>query len=147
MPGMATKKRVQYDDEFRASAVLMLEAAGWPDKLGAAADVSRRVGVPQQTLTRWATGANNPPPSKIVKHKKLDIQAAIKAELAAIFAAMPAARDGASYRDLGVVSGILVDKLQLLSGEPTQTNDTRILVEYSDNHPAPAASGATTNNP
>lgn len=40
----------KYDDEFRASAVLMLEAAGYPDTEGALARVSELLGVPARIL-------------------------------------------------------------------------------------------------
>jgi len=111
--------RKRYDDKFRASAVVMLEAAGWPNEKGALARVSRHLGVPSPTLSRWAREKNNPAPNEVVTEKKGDLVALLKAEAEAIFGDMPNARKDASYRDLAVALGIVLDKHQLLSGGPT----------------------------
>lgn len=116
----------KYDDEFRASAVLMLEAAGYPDTEGSLARVSERLNVPARTLSRWARGEQNPPPDRVVKRKKVDLQKAIRAELAAIFAQMDEARADASYKDLTIAAGILIDKQQLIEGKPTQRIDAPV---------------------
>ena len=111
----------RYSDDFRAGAVLMAEADGWPTNKGAMSRVAARLGVNERTLRRWATGESNPPPDKNVRAKKLDLEKVIRKELASAFEEMGRARQDASYRDLGTVVGILFDKLQLLSGEPTQS--------------------------
>ena len=55
-------KRKRYTDKFRAGAIVMLEANGYPDKKGALATVSNHLSVPQATLHRWFHGKNNPAP-------------------------------------------------------------------------------------
>jgi len=119
-------KRQHYDDKFRASAVVMLEAAGYPDAKGALARTAKRVGVPSPTLHRWVREKNNPPPSELVSEKKGELIDWINLELEAVFGVMPGKRNDASYRDLMTGVGILVDKRQLLSGKPTES------VEYND---------------
>lgn len=121
-------KRARYDDKFRASAVLMLEAAGYPDKKGSLSHVSSQIGVPISTLNGWFTGAHNPPPSDIRDEKRIDLLEAIQAELSAIFPAMAERREDASYRELVTAAGILIDKRQLLTGKPTGA--VAIQVEY-----------------
>lgn len=116
---MATKRR-QYDDKFRASAVVMLEGAGYPDKEGALTRTAKHLGVPAMTLSRWFKAKNNPPPTELVTEKRLELIDLVKNELDAIFRAMPAVRGEASYRDLGTVAGILADKKQLLEGKATE---------------------------
>lgn len=59
-------KRKRYDDKFRASAVVMLEAAGYPGKLGALATTAKHIGVPERTLSRWFNGEQNEPPTDMV---------------------------------------------------------------------------------
>lgn len=110
----------RYTDEFRASAVLMLQAAGYPDEPGALSRVARELGVPHPTLSRWARAVSNPPPNEVVQRKKIDFIEAIENELAGIFQDMPDARQDADYRTLGTVAGILLDKKQLLEGKPTE---------------------------
>lgn len=114
---MADRRR--YDDEFRATAVLMLEAAGYPEREGALSQVAGQMGMARSTLRSWFTGAHNPPPAKIRHEKRLDLVSAIQNELGAIFPAMADRREGASYRELVTAAGILIDKLQLLNGKPT----------------------------
>lgn len=116
-------KRKRYTDEFRASTVLMLQAAGYPDTPGALSRVSAKVEVDRRTIRRWFTKEQNPPPGELAHEKKIDLVQAIKDELAGILEAMPGEREEANYRELGTVFGIMVDKLQLLSGEPTERTE------------------------
>lgn len=110
----------RYTDEFRASAVLMLQAAGYPDVEGALVRVARELKIPHQTLSRWGRAKQNPPPHDLVRDKKIDFVQVIETELNAIFGEMPDARPDASYQQLGTVAGILFDKRQLLTGGPTE---------------------------
>lgn len=121
---MAKRKRTRYTDEFRASAVLMLEAAGYPTQEGALSRVARQLQVPAMTLSRWFKGTNNPPPNNLVNEKRIDLVQALRNEANAAVTEMAQARENASYRDLGTVLGILIDKLQLLDGKPTERIET-----------------------
>lgn len=128
-------ERKRYDDKFRASAVLMLEAQGYPTKEGAITSVSKHLGVPMATLHRWYHGKQNPPPSDLVSEKRIDFTEAIKKELTGILGDMPNARQDAGYKDLATALGILVDKLQLLENKPTAINEhrgERVLPPLSD---------------
>jgi transposase-like protein len=51
------RQRRRYNDDFRASATLMLEAAGYPGRDGALSQVSGHLSVPRSTLRGWFTGA------------------------------------------------------------------------------------------
>lgn len=113
-------KRARYSDAVRTSAVLMLEAAGYPNVVGSLSRVAERTRIPARTLSRWFNGENNPPPDELVTEKRFDVIQALKGEVAAALKEMDNARSEASYRDLGVVIGILLDKQQLLEGKPTQ---------------------------
>jgi hypothetical protein len=137
---MGTRKR--YDDKYRASAVVMLEAAGFPDRKGALSHVSRHLGVPIPTLKRWATGAQNPAPNDLVTKNRIELGDLLDSEIAAAFEAAKEVRSEASYRDLMTGIGILVDKRQLLRGEPTQTTNQRVIIEYYDDADITAASPA-----
>jgi hypothetical protein len=110
----------------------MLEAAGYPDRKGALSHVSRHLGVPIPTLTRWVTGVQNPAPNDLVTKNRIELSDLLDTELVAAFEAAKGVRSEASYRDLMTGIGILVDKRQLLRGEPTQTTNQRIVVEYAD---------------
>lgn len=119
-------KRKRYTDDFRASAVLMLEAAGYPGKEGALSQVAGQLGVPRSTLQGWFNGTRNAPPPELRHKKKLDLVEAIRDELAAIFPALEGPRNNATYRELVTAVGILTDKLQLLTGQPTERQELNV---------------------
>jgi transposase-like protein len=116
-------------DDFRAGAVLMVQASGWPQEKGGLVQVAKHLNVNERTLRRWVMGDSNPPPDKIVRTKKLDLQEVIRTELQGVFIEMGRARPEASYRDLGTVAGILIDKLQLLNGEAPAGNTLHIIID------------------
>lgn len=120
---MAKRKRRRYTDVERASACLMLEAAGYPDTKGALVRTAKASGVPPATLHRWMREKNNPPPTDLVNEKRLSLAEMLDREIRANLNAMDSARPDANLRDLGVVTGILVEKKQLISGEPTERTE------------------------
>lgn len=122
---MASQKQ-RYDDEFRASAVVALEAAGYPNKKGALTGVARALGMPHVTLRRWAEGESNPPPNINVHKKRTELSELLDLEIRAALGQMNVVRGAATYRDLGTVAAILIDKKQILTGKPTW------IVEISD---------------
>ena len=104
----------------------MLVADGYPNRKGALMQVSKHLKVPHSTLSRWARGKQNPPPSQMVHEKKFDLIEAIKEEIQAVLGQMPNARPDADYKALGTVFGIFVDKYQLLQGEPTDIKEVNV---------------------
>ena len=136
---MAKRAWTSYTDEFRASAVLMLEAAGYTGngkgRKGALARVSGNVKVPVSTLRSWYIGIHNPPPTKVSTRKKLDLIEAISIELDSILDEMNIKRRDASYGQLATAFGIMTDKRQILTGGPTENinqNIKQIRVVYDD---------------
>jgi transposase-like protein len=113
-------KRKRYDDKFRANAVLLLEAAGYPDTKGALTRVANNVGVPAMTISRWYKRANNPPPNEIVNEKRPELIDLIRKEIYKVLDTLPKERDDADYRTLVTGLAILIDKLQLLEGKATE---------------------------
>lgn len=116
------KKRRVYDDKFRAGAVVMLQAQGYPDKPGALTFVATHLGVPAMTISRWFKATNNPPPNDVVKEKK--------EELADVFERVAykylahAEKDDVIDQVAGnaavVTAATAVDKMRLLRGLPTE---------------------------
>ena len=133
-----SRPKRRYDDKFRASAVLMLEAAGYPKQVGALEAVARRLQMPRTTLKGWYDGSHNPPPANVRHEKELDLVQAIKDELQDILPELAKSRGDASYKDLVTAFAILVDKLQLLAGEPTENVQQRIVIERTDRSTLPA---------
>lgn len=139
----------RYSDDYRAGAVLLLQAAGWPHTPGALERTAGHLNIRHQTLLRWATGQQNPPPHRTVQGKRPELAELFRTELAAILEAMNTTRADASYRDLGIVAGILADKLQLLTGNATQSVHTQIrfIRDGITSLPEPAAPLAIESDP
>ncbi|MHC4617407.1 MAG: transposase [Planctomycetota bacterium] len=125
---MAKKKRRQYSDDFRASAVLMLESQGYPGTKGALTAVAGHLHVPESTLRSWASGARNPVSAKKRELKKRELKELIRDEIYNALAAVDDPRLEASYKDLITGAAILIDKLQLLDDKPT----ARVAHEHDD---------------
>lgn len=115
--------RRRYDDKFRASAVIMLEAQGYPDKKGSLTSVAKHLKMPATTLRNWYHSQHNPAPSELRYEKKGDLIALLKSEVQQALASMDNVRDEATYQQLTVGIGIMLDKLQILEGNPTQIID------------------------
>jgi hypothetical protein len=117
--------RTKYTDAFIAQVMASLIAAGYPGKRGALQSVAHANGVPYQTVARWFNKQANPIPDELVVDAVDDLSAAIKRELDGVLVAMGERRSEASYRDLTIAAGILVDKAQLLDGHATERIDSR----------------------
>ena len=119
-------QRPRYTDEFRASVVLMLEAAGYPDRKGALTAVSKNVKVPHPTCSRWYRQVNNPPPNELVQDKKIDIVFELQQLLGLhISEANKTVKDADHHQVIGGIK-IIVDAIQLLTGGPTSNENLRI---------------------
>lgn len=126
-----TDKRPRYDDEYRASAILMLEAAGWPNTPGAMSRVARHLGLNRQTLARWAHGQQNPPPPQLVSGLKRDITELLDDIIHGAASEVKRRIDASELDDttlpqLMTAMGIAVDKRQLLTGKPTAINEDHV---------------------
>lgn len=120
-------KRKSYDDKFRASAVVMLEAAGYPSKKGALMQVAGHIGVPHPTLSRWFNAQRNPPPNDVVQEKRQELSLRLE-DLAHKLVDMACriadnADTDTSIQQVATSVGIVVDKWQLLKGKPTDRHE------------------------
>jgi transposase-like protein len=120
-------KRKRYTDEYRANAVLLLIAAGYPGKKGALSKVSRHLGISHQTLGRWGRAENNPPPPELVQAKKVSM----KEQLRELFnlhidAAGDSIKDADHHQVMGGLK-ITFESYQLLTGGPTANINQRTI--------------------
>lgn len=113
-------KRRRYSDDERAMFIAMLDKEGYPDTLGALKKVSDFAGIHTNVLRRWWKGTQNPPPTELVTQKKEEINERLRQVVHKIIDVLPDAIEEASPRDLFTGLGIAIDKLQLVSGEPTE---------------------------
>ncbi len=113
-PG-STRTITAYSDEFKASAVAALTAAGYPHTFGSLAEVSRQFKVSATSLITWAAlaGAKAERDPNAVTELLVSM---IVSELVSTFVALETKRDRASYSQLSIGMGILFDKLFMLTG-------------------------------
>lgn len=128
---MGQTSKYRYTDVFRASAVLMLEAAGYTGngggRKGALMTVAKELKMPHSTLRGWYLREKNPPPAELKREKKIDFVVALEQELGHILNEMGIKRQDATYSQLATAAGIFFDKRQLLTGGPTENIDQRIV--------------------
>jgi transposase-like protein len=121
-------RRKTYSDKFKAGAIAMLQAQGYPDNAAAVADVARHLHVPGRTLRRWFNGTNGRPPDDVVRESKKELVDLFEDEIRAIMDTLPSAREDADYKDLVTGAAILVDKRELLLGKPTSRSQVDMAV-------------------
>lgn len=97
--------------------------------------ISRARNIPESTIRGWVNKANDSKPparrpiSPILHAEKRDQLAdAIVAEIEHILPAMARNREEADYKTLTVALGILTEKYLLLTGQATDTIETRSVV-------------------
>lgn len=122
-------KRRSYDDEFRASAVLMLEAAGYPGTPGALQRVADQLSRPGEkmharTLSRWFHAEQNPPPDKMVSDKKRDFVEQLLAIRGLAAEKIEERIDEYEPRELTGLLKISSELAELLQGKPTRRIET-----------------------
>lgn len=115
-------KRPRYDDKFRASAIVLLQSEGYPNKPGALRLVSKHLGVPEATLSRWARGVSNPPPNMVVTEEKQALDARLETLAHKLLDRVESedVLDAMSGRELMTAFGISIDKMRLLRDLPTE---------------------------
>lgn len=112
-------KKSRYNDEFRTGALLLLEASGYPDNQGGIVRTAKHLGIPESTLRGWWNGSRNPVPAEMRAEKRAELHDLLETEIRSALKQMNSVRDSATYRDLGTVAAILIDKRQILTGKPT----------------------------
>jgi transposase-like protein len=119
---MAVKKRRRYTDEERADLMVMLTANGYPDTVGALKKVADYANINPRVLRRWWIGTQNPPPDKLVAHKKKSL-AELFDEVARNYLVQALDEDVIADTDgksAVIAAATATDKARLLRGESTQ---------------------------
>jgi hypothetical protein len=125
----------KFTEDERAMWLLQLEVLNYPKNIHAPTTVSKQRGAPHAlTLKRWWKVQNTPKIDKLIEHKKRDVIADLGHLLGLhIDAAIDAVHGNEDLRALDTGIGILVDKLQLLTGNPTERVDTIVRIAENRN--------------
>lgn len=112
----------KYSDKFVASAIAMLQSAGYPDNVYALEQTAKYLKLPSRTLRRWAAGENRPGAQQLVKEEKkalADVYHDITYQLLE-HASNQDVIDEMSGKDAVMAAAIATDKMRLLQGLPTE---------------------------
>ena len=144
---MATRSRKgehknKFTDEEKASAVLMLEVAGYPNRKGALAQTERETGIHESTLRTWYNGTHGAPPANIYAKKKDDLRDKLQSAANKLVDHLIEISDMGDTRETATALGIVIDKLQLISGEPTENTNQHVVIEYVEDIVTEAATVA-----
>ena len=132
-----TKRRwTSYSDSDKDAAILMLQAAGYPNTDGALERASKESGVPRTTLRNWFNNEHGAPQSKVRHIKKGEIVARLDRVISKLVEHLYSIADSGDVRETAITLGVVVDKRQLLSGDPTENLQSRIIIEYDSDSPA-----------
>lgn len=133
--GSGTGLHDSYTTEYRAAAIVLMQAEGWPQERGAIARAARTLGIPAATLASWGEQemsdwhAKRAEGEKIRQAKRREIIEQIETALLQILPSLVDSIEGASLRDKAVAVGILADKLAILSGKIGNVQRGNILVQ------------------
>lgn len=110
-------KKRRYSDLERSSALAALTANG-----GNLDRTAKQVGIPTTTLYNWAKGVSHPEASSNGEQKRA--LADLLEEVARkILADLPGKLPSSDMRGAATALGIVIDKMQLLRGKPTEIVD------------------------
>lgn len=115
-----------YSDEFRAMAVALLYAAGYPQVRGVLKRTAESLGVPPATLSHWARGEQHPPPAQLLQQKQSELMDVLRHEIDRALAYMPDKIDEAKYLDLVRAIEILIKRIEGLRGTENVSHEPLI---------------------
>lgn len=113
----AQRKRA-YTDQERAAALVVVDFCE-----GNLSEASRRTGIPRITLFEWNSGRVNSDVSEIRQEKKKDLADKLEDLAEKYVDSMTSTAGSATSRD-AVALGIVIDKMQILRGQPSVINQT-----------------------
>lgn len=116
--------RRSYSDKERAEALAVLDSTkkgGVPNY----SEASRLAGVPRKTIEEWDKGRVNSDVAEIRQHKKGELADCLSVVAHELVEAIGGKIAEASLQQVATSMGIVVDKMQLLRGEPTSISQSQ----------------------
>lgn len=117
--------RQQYSDEDKATALAALDA-----NRGNVKGTAKNLGIPEPTLRSWAKGrGTNAAVADLQAHKKKDLADKLEDIAHKLAGAISDKIKDATLQQTATSLGIVVDKMQLLRGQPTNITDDASLTD------------------
>lgn len=107
--------------DFRSMMVVSLIASGYPYRRNALQTAQNATKVQHRHLKKWFLDTDFYCEDNLIEKYIMDLKTLIETELEYVFEDFHKKRDAATYRELGTVGGILMDKYMNLSGMPNAT--------------------------
>lgn len=135
MPRTNFTKR-KYTDKFKAGAIELLKAAGYPQRTSAAEEVARHLKMPVRTLKKWRFDGIHYG-DRVAERGMEELQEQTRQELTDLFEMtirsaledMKLKQEDATYRDLAWAAAVFLDKVRLMNDKPTQNVQQAITFE------------------
>ncbi len=125
----------KYSDRYKARAIALVDSNLAHTVDAKVKAVAKTLEMPEKTLRQWVgrtdgVGGKDPlarqEMEELVQESKKELTELYQLEVQAIFKRMDTVRDEATYKELGVVAGILIDKISIANGQPTQNIQQKI---------------------
>ena len=108
-------KRRRYSDSDKAAALTVLDA-----NEGNRNETAKHLDSPRTTLERWVEGRVSGDVPQLRQQTKKALANELEALAYKLIEAMPERLEGANLQQASVALGIVVEKMQLLRGDPTE---------------------------
>lgn len=108
-------KRRRYSDSDKAAALTVLDA-----NEGNLNKTAKQLDIPRTTLERWVEGRVSDDVPQLRQQTKKALANELEALAYKLIEAMPEKLEGANLQQASVALGIVVEKMQLLRGDPTE---------------------------
>lgn len=117
-PQPAKRRERNYSDQEKAAALVVVDFCK-----GNVSDASRRTGIPRKTLVEWNSGRVPDGVAEIRQEKKKALADKLEDLAEKYVDSMTSTAGSATSRD-AVALGIVIDKMQILRGQPSVINQT-----------------------
>lgn len=115
-----------YSQNQRATYVAFLLSAGYPFRRGAIRYTQDKTGIHNSHLKRWFMDVEKYIGYDNLKSEIMKLEELLETEIEAIFTELKAKRENATFKDLGIINGIFIDKLVALQGGVSSRTETII---------------------
>lgn len=120
-------------DEDKAIAIIVMQAAGYPDRSGALRRAGKETGISTRTLRRYWLDKDNPIVDNLVTPKKGTIIEKLDSVIHMILDSFDMDTiNEAELRERATALGIVIDKMQILTGGPTENVNQQILMKWAE---------------
>lgn len=110
------RRKKGYTQDERAKMLAFLFSAGYPFRRGAIRYTQEHTGVHNKHLKKWFLNVPKYVGFDNLKREIMELEKLLEIEVEAVFKELNKKRENATYKELGIIGGIMIDKLVALQG-------------------------------